>query len=511
VGPDDPEYRPPREVHAQWMAGEQPQGLPADRRRAPQTMIAYVHVRRDLVERGADLQTLLDDVNQHIVRRRGIILSNRQILTTPLQVTWDVETYFDDGQSCPVEHQRCAWDERHQSYFSGLFGVDKPFQYAEDAAPYQDFCLSARVPVPFLRPGERALALVDATRDHRHYYCPCHYAEVVYTSARRLVCMSCGQMHCVLAAPLPHDFGTGLSNDEWEAAFGADALPADEETDLPLVEYQETHAAEKLWETDAWLEASGEIEFLTRGDPAEVARYRASLLTAQDLIDAGWEEAPEPPPPAAQIDGDWYGVDIVENAAAALNAGAIAYAKGRTDPSALREALLSVFQAVELLLKIKLEDLDPGSSAVRLDNPSVLKALAARGVALDGDTTMMITSLRRLRNKLQHSGARYGFRSTRALLARTFVFLDVFVREHLGWWIGDVVEQPGWDALLALAPIHAQVQVEVQKRMDQAKEAGADLVECPHCSQQSVVRQRPHQNFCLYCRRTRIPNALEMP
>jgi hypothetical protein len=326
------DLKPPRIVQAGWVADVNPTTQVGARCRPPQSLVAYVHVRRDLVERGADVQLMLDDINERIDRRGGIILSDRQILTVALQPSWGIETYFTEYQSSPVDHPAHVWGTPQRDYFSALYGVSEPFQYAEERKPYTDFCISARVPMPYLRAGERALALVDATRDEQYFYCPCHYAEVVYTSAHRLICMSCGQMHCVLAGQLPREFGTGLTNEEWEKAFDADAVLVDDQVDIPLVEFQEIYAVPKLWTTTAWEAASAEIEFLARGDPAEIARYRASQGTVEDLMNAGFVPMPEPPPPAAQVCGARYGVDVAQNAAAALNAGAAAYARSRTEP-----------------------------------------------------------------------------------------------------------------------------------------------------------------------------------
>ena len=474
-----------------------------DRKRHPQTMLVYVHVRRDLAEAGAPLAGILEDVNQKIRARGGLILADRQILTFPIREEWDVDTHFSDELTTPFEHALRAWDAQQREYFFRLLGVSDPVQYAELSGPYDRFCIGARVPQPYLRDEERALALVHATRDDRHYYCPCHTAEVVYTSAHRLVCMGCGQMHCVLAEPLKASFGRGLSSPEWDAAFDSDGeLVAD--IQIPTVEYQDIYATPKIWETDAWDGASGEIEFLQRGDPEEVARYRASLPTAEDFTEAGWSLVPMPPPPVTQLAEGYFGVEIEENAAAALNAGASAYAKSRTDTEALRQAVLSTFQAIELLLKIRLDTLDPARGADRLDNPSVLKALAAHGVTLNDDTEVMIAALRKLRNKFQHSGVRYGYRGTRSFLARALVFLDAFAGAEFGWWVGDVAEQPGWDAMLGLEPVQERAVAESQRRVAMAVADGAEIEACPHCARQTVVRKRPNAGFCLYCRRIPI-------
>lgn len=51
-------------------------------------------------------------------------------------------------------------------------GASESFHYAEKRDPYRDFCISARVPVVYLRPRESALMLVDAMRDGRYSTVP---------------------------------------------------------------------------------------------------------------------------------------------------------------------------------------------------------------------------------------------------------------------------------------------------------------------------------------------------
>jgi hypothetical protein len=108
-----------------------------------------------------------------------------------------MHTYFSDDLTAPFEHPLLAWDTPQRDYFSRLLGVRDPFQYAEVPGPYDRFCVGAWVPQAYLSRDERVLALVHGTRDNCCHCCPCHSAEVVYTSAQRLVCMRCGKMHCV--------------------------------------------------------------------------------------------------------------------------------------------------------------------------------------------------------------------------------------------------------------------------------------------------------------------------
>jgi hypothetical protein len=78
-----------------------------------------------------------------------------------------------------------------------------------------------------------------------------------------------------------------------------------------------------------------------------------------------------------------------------------------------------------LALKVRLEQLSGKGDTTHLNNAAVLSALKRMG-AFAADDLDAIANLRRLRNKLQHGGARYGYREVRVLLARTFTFIDAF-------------------------------------------------------------------------------------
>jgi hypothetical protein len=223
---------------------------------------------------------------------------------------------------------------------------------------------------------------------------------------------------------------------------------------------------------------------------------------AEDLLEAGFSQVPEAPPPARQLGSDAFGVDIVQNAAAAINSGAVAYAASCTDGLQLRDAMLDIFQAIELFLKIKVASFGGGESAHRLDNRNALEALAAGGVRLRDDEKQMIGSLRALRNRLQHSGASYGFRDTRVLLERAFVFVDRFALDEFKWWLGDIAEQPAWDALLRLEPIQTNALKLAHARVADFASDRLNAVEsCPHCEHKTVARERGRAGFCLYCQR----------
>jgi hypothetical protein len=119
---------------------------------------------------------------------------------------------------------------------------------------------------------------------------------------------------------------------------------------------------------------------------------------------------------------------------------------------ALRQGVLDLFHALELMLKVRLQQEMGQAFVTRLNNLAVMRMLSAAGVKFTADDLDTIAKLRRLRNRLQHDGARYGYREVRKLLAKVFMFMDAFFQQEFGGWIGEIAEQPGWDALLTFPP-----------------------------------------------------------
>ncbi|MGN6548681.1 MAG: hypothetical protein ACTHJ3_02125 [Pararhizobium sp.] len=179
---------------------------------SPPVSEIYVHVRRDLADAGVPLKAVLEDVNLRIRSRGGIILADRQILRMPIGKEWGVHTFFDEETTTPFEHLKQEWGDAQRRYFTELWGLSDPYQYSEEPVPYDRYCFGAYLPRPFLSGTERALAVIEAKRYDMLYYCQCHSGAVVYTTARRVICMDCGKLHCVLAAPLQSALGRASQN-----------------------------------------------------------------------------------------------------------------------------------------------------------------------------------------------------------------------------------------------------------------------------------------------------------
>jgi hypothetical protein len=472
----------------------------------PAVSAIYVHVRRDLADSGAPLDVILDDINTRIRSRGGVILADRQLLHEPVNRGWRIHTFFDEETTTPFEHPKREWGGAQRSYFTKLWGLRDPYQYAEQPLQYNRFCFGAYLPRPFLNSTERALAVIEARRDDILYYCQCHSGAVVYTTAHRLICMNCGKLHCVLQEPLRHAFGTGFTEEQWRKLFDDDGVLVDADASIPTVEYQDVYAAKTVWETDIWENMSSHIEFLARGNPDEIARWRAGEARIDDFVEAGWTQARSPPPLlSAQLSADLFGVDLTENAIRSFNSAAEAFGLSRTHGDALRQGVLDLFHALELMLKVRLQQQTGQAFVTRLNNLTVIRMLTTAGVNFTANDLDTIAKLRRLRNRLQHDGARYGYREVRELLAEAFIFIDSFFKKEFGEWIGEIAEQPGWGALLTIPSVRQNAEEEVANQVRHAiAEARCSVEICPDCERLHVVRDGHQAGFCLYCRRVPV-------
>jgi len=472
-----------------------------------QSTLFYAHVHRGMVEAGAPLEQLVEDLNAKVRQHGGIILANRQFLRRPIQLDWDLGTYCTDDMTTPFEHPALAWDEAQRGYFGSLWGVLAPYQYAADHQHYDRYCIGGRDPSPYLERGEMIHALVEANNERKWIECLCHHTQAVYTSRHRVLCMGCGQMYCVLANPLPQPFATAISNERWDNALDEHGELTDDELEISIVDYRIIKDAEHIWTTDAWDEATWLLEFYREGTKEEIKRYEAALPTVDDFIAAGWSEIPTPPSIASQLAENGVEVDLWKNAEVAVKAAAKAFARSRTEPGELRDAVLHCFQAIELTLKMRLEQLD--STALKGNNPAILRSLGDHGIAISVAELASITQLRGLRNKLQHAGAAFAYRDTRKLLRASFAFLDRFTRDELDLWLNHACDQEGWRALLQIPAIAASAK---HKASDLISLATGDptvtsFSECEACGREfMVVFDSGFQN-CVYCREEACRNT----
>lgn len=468
--------------------------------RIPQSTLIYAHVRRDLVEAGAPLETLLEDLNAKVREHGGIVLSSGQILRRPIEPSWGIETYLDEWTAAPCDHPDVQWGNAQSHYFRRLWDVPHPFHYSCQREAYGEFCISARDPSPYLVPGELIRALIQTINERKCIDCECQHTQAVYTSLHRVLCMGCGQLYRVLAEPLKQSFDFGISNEEWEAAFDDNGELIDDTLEVPVIDYRLIRDADHIWTTDAWQAATGLIEFYATGDEAEIRQFESTLPRPEDFIAAGWHEIPMPPSVATQLAGDAMEIDLWKNAEVAAKTAVRAYANSRTDPDALRDAVLNGFQAIELVLKMRLEPIN--SAWLKENNPSILRRLVDNGVVITASEIQTIDALRGLRNRLQHSGVAIGYRDTRRLLRAAFTFLDRFLTDELDLWLNHACDPEGWRALLQISAIAANAERLSAHLASTAREdrTVSKVTICHCCGRERMVWFDFGFRNCLYCR-----------
>jgi len=194
-------------------------------------------------------------------------------------------------------------------------------------------------------------------------------------------------------------------------------------------------------------------------------------------------------------------VDMVDTAGHALADGVSAYVAAYVRPERLLDGVPDLFQAIGLLLKERLELVNPLGLRDQPNNPTVLERFADAGVVLAPDETELVTRLRRLRNNLQHSSARFNHRATLARCRRALIFIDRLVEEELHAWAGDLIAPDAWHQLLAIEEIRARAMRVVGGRIQPYREdPEATVTTCARCSAQTMLRPHPNTGAsCVLC------------
>ena len=413
--------------------------------------IIPLHFLKSDLESGDPVSTMLGRVNR-LVRTRGFVLSTGQLLQTQV-LPEDIDprdVVLTEGRSAFNVSWR-EWGPQQRDYF----GVYNPYQMSDDGDGYTWNHVAARVPEPYLYPEERIGAILDAHEDGRYFYCPCHEASVIYTTKNRFVCMSCGAMHAVLAEPLAVSFSRTLTGQEWCDYFDHDGRLRHEEVHLPVIDFKEVESRTKVWTTDQWDEASGEVVFFARAPREEIERYFACTPSAEDFLEAGWQRMPTPPPPAEQVSPSGIDLDLIDNAARSLRDGVSAFLAADTEPDALARAVPELFRCLEILLKARLVQLDTNGLHGNPNNPTVLQRLGCLGVHLLASENTTLNRLRRIRNQLQHGAATFGYRTGLSLCRQAIVLIDRFASSELGIWVEDAVEDDQFEKLRRIPEIAA--------------------------------------------------------
>lgn len=306
-------------------------------------------------------------------------------------------------------------------------------------------------------------------------------------------------------------FRQTIAPEEWDELFAVTGSRHHEPLDLAIVDVQDIEsAAPFLWSTNQWDEALADYILHARTTPEEFENaIRGTEADASILLEAGFHPVPEPPSPAIQIMDGSVEVDMMDSAGHALSGGASAYLAAYVRPERLIEAVKDLFQTIELLLKVRLDASNPLGLRDQPNNPTVLVRLAALGVTLSADETRTLSELRRLRNDLQHSSARFNHRAALGLCRRALVLIDRFGVEELSAWPGDVIRADDWQQLLAIEEINAHAISVTQTRLREYRDdPEASITECPCCGHEAMLRPHPSTGAsCLLCRHVPVIEA----
>ena len=465
-------------------------------------LVALWIPRRFLSSSGCDLVSFIADVNQKIAQR-GYVLWNGQILTNPITQEEQIDLIFEGDEPYLPPPAR-DWGAVQQEHF----GLKNPYQMAEDSEEYTSSHIMTRIREPYLAPSERIDAVLDGTRDNRHFYCTCHFADVVHTTFGRLVCMSCGALHAVLERPIIVSAGCLLTAEKWSDLFDEDGNGYDEEIHLDILDFQDIENKPTIWITEQWEESKHEFIFFARSSHEEFEEAtRGTEADPSIFLEAGWKPVPMPMPPASQIIDNSIDMDLLENAVHSLQEGIAAYVAAHKDSGRLLDALRDLYTSVELLCKARLQTLTPGELTKRLNTPTVLKRLAAEGVTLLHQDTQTVEQLRLLRNNLQHGDAKFNYRTALSICRKTIVFIDGFVEQELDLWIGDEVRGDDWVQILRIPEVFESASRVVDGRVSDIRKKGADVSMCEQCNRETLVRPHPNTgSSCLFCHTIPIAN-----
>jgi hypothetical protein len=284
--------RKPRSQQLYAASLEDPSDEPFGAKDTPFTKVVALWIpRKFLTPTGADLESFLADVNLKVTRR-GYILYDGQILTVPLGAPETVELVLE--RDCSSELPPCRfnvppcreWQPVHKEYF----GLENPYQMAEESLEYTQSHIMTSVPAPYLFQDELVAAVIHGGKDEYYFSCPCHQADVVYTTRHRLVCMGCGAMHAAFRETVPFQPKRLLTADEWSDFFDEGGSRRDEELDLGVIDFQDVESLDTFWTTDQWDEAKHRFIFFARSPPEVIEEaIRNTELDASAFLEAGFE------------------------------------------------------------------------------------------------------------------------------------------------------------------------------------------------------------------------------
>jgi hypothetical protein len=487
----------------------------------------YVPIRISTITKGFEKENFVYDTNKIIEDRGAFILTDGEILNHKigiqdvieyhLEAEWDlkaeelVRAGLIDGVIKPEENQtleleKIEWSDDQKTYF----GIENPYQVSEELNDFSYDWALIDTHKPYLEASERILALLHGQKDNRAFTCSRYHDEVVYTNKRRLVCMSCGALHCVLKQPLNKHFKQSLTEQEWFDYVDDDGTKREEEMDIDILDFLEIENIPKIWTTFYWKEAVTEFVFFTRATEEELEDHYKHSGSIEDLIQAGWSEIPTPPFLAFQLAETNLDIDKLSNALGSLNEGILSYKKAKTEIDFIKHGVLQLFHTIELILKAKLEELGSNALKNKSDNPTVIKLLQKHKVLFSVDELQTIKELRQLRNSFQHAEAKFNYRSALKLMRNSIIFIDRFCVQELKIWIAEHISESVWQSILSIADIQNNA-VKISNEIIESVKVRDDceISLCLRCETNTVVSRLNKPGTCVYCRHIPTLNEIE--
>jgi hypothetical protein len=472
-----------------------------------------------------DARTLVEQLNE-LISKRGFVMADGLIVTKPLDISPDREVYVAESRhskelggtmrlpisfgenfeimvependkdfSLPEKH---VWGEAQQRFF----GLGRPYQMGEDTERFGWSHLTGYWDILFFNEGERIVGVVHSTGDNRCFHCSCNEAKVVYTSLGRVVCMFCGATHLVLEEGLTSFHATGsLSAEEFGEVFGENGIFSDLHPSLPIIDFREFVDKKYIWMTPFWEAAKSEALFFLESSEEEIANYLSrTQVSPSMMIEMGWEEAPSRPSIAAQVSPETISLDLESNAQLCVEAGLTSFVRSSTDESALLDAILKLFQAIELLTKATLVSRDPTALQDRPNHPTVLSRLKKNGVIFTTGDLSTIERLRKLRNSTQHGKPSLNYLDGARVVREAIVFLHRFVLDEFNGWILDLCEAPTRLRLLKIKEIAQTADALLEDQKRRGFKPNQQFEACPLCKRDAITRFDPSEGArCLVC------------
>lgn len=474
--------------------------------------------QRFIVGKTILLRAFIDEINR-LVRMRGVVLSDGQVLSTEIAgADWPEDVLIEHGLYGINGLKRLKDGEvvlsvnttekpptrKWSPALEPILEFHDPVHLNDEQSGFSESSLIIWVEAPYLYRDELIEGLVHGIEDGRYFYCPCHGAEVVYTTRGRLVCMGCGHLHAVLADRLSFRPLRRFTEREWFAHFDHDGNARFEKVWLSLVDFRKFEHAKMLWQTDWWESACHEFILFARTPPDELREMlRGTEQDGSILAEAGFSEEALPPPPAVQIADAGVDFSLTANAAHAINMGAAALIRARAEPKELVGAITEVFRCVELLLKSRLAGT---AQAPPLETPlnirKLLQLVQTAGARLSGKELSTISELRRLRNTIQHAAPKFSYRAALNTVHSAVEFIDRFSRDELGLWLGDAIQPNDWRIFLgSSANIRAAAVRVAHRRLKSARlSAKAEVTQCDFCQERTMLREDPRSGArCVLC------------